>query len=70
LIARPWAWRAAGSSHVAHLLDEEGIGRKRQAAAAVRLQTKRLQQAMYGARGNASLLAIADRMSGPRHDGR
>ena len=35
--------------HVAQLLDEKGIGRKLEAAGAVRLQTEELKQAMDGA---------------------
>jgi hypothetical protein len=41
--------------HVAQLLDEEGIGRKLEAAGAVRLQTEELEQAMDSALGNPGL---------------
>jgi hypothetical protein len=43
-------------NHVAQLLDEKGIGRKLEAAGAVRLQTEELEQAMDGALGNPGLL--------------
>ena len=42
--------------HVAQLLDEEGIGRKLEAAGAVRLQTEELAQAMDGALGRSQSL--------------
>ena len=42
-------------NHVAQLLDKEGIGRKLEAAGAVRLQTEELEQAMDGALGDPSL---------------
>src|SRR5215211_6399275 len=54
-------------NYVAQLLDEEGIGRKLEAAAAVRLQTKELEQAMDGALGNAGL--FGDRAHAPMGGG-
>jgi hypothetical protein len=47
--------------HVAQLLDEEGIGRKFEAAGAVRLQTEGLEQAMDSALGNPGLLGDGTR---------
>src|SRR5207237_7253013 len=56
-------WIEIKPDHVAQLLDEEGIGRKFEAAGAVRLQAEELEQAMDGALGNASL--FGDRAHGP-----
>src|SRR4030088_2213279 len=45
--------------HVAQLFDEEGIGRKLEAAGTVRLQTEELEQAMDGALGNPGFFGDA-----------